>query len=415
MGARTTLRVAVSGIASVGWILLAGCAGDGGGDPVSRRAAEVFDESVAAAADYKVYALTLAPSSASPRTRALVLETIGSDDRGLAVEAIRGVGERPDDELRGAIQAVFDEKTGALKLAAALALAEAGDADAVEWLRGQVDEAGALAGADAFRVLAAAGDRENLEAVLRERVASDDPAIRNEAYRILGGIRELWAVGVLLEGLGKEHGEGRLEPLVALGRSGIADVAPRVQRFTNTRGLVLPSIEALGALGNPDSIGHLEKLTGHDEPRVVAHAGVALWRLGAEEPARAALEPLLDHEDPGVRRVLAEQLALVPEPAADAWLGRLAADPDKSVQIAAVRGLAGHDSAEAVAAAAAAAGDDDYEVATLAINLLSAAGNPGHREALAALLESPNPYIALAAADAVLSIDARHPGADGPA
>jgi len=394
-------------------IALAGCGG-GGGDPLSEHAEEVYDRYVAESSDFRAYAVSLATNSRSERARRLLAEAIRSPERGIAMEAIHGMDDVPDPELRAAVREVFDSRSGALKLSAALALARSGEADALAWLRTQLDDAGALPGADAFKILAAAGDREKVQAVLADRVASEDAAVRDEVYRILGEIGTSWAAKMLLEGLEREHGEGRREAIVALGRCGSAADAAKIRPFTNTRGLVLPSIEALGALGDTASAPALKKLLAHEEPRVVLYAAVALLKIDGDASSREAVERVRADADPAVRRLLAEQLAALDPAASGTWLAALAGDEHKDVQVEALRALAAGGTPQAVETAAGLVNDPDYEVATLALNLLAAHGTTAERSALEGLLDSPNPYVALSAADAMLAIGDRAGEGESP-
>jgi HEAT repeat protein len=220
-------------------------------------------------------------------------------------------------------------------------------------------------------------------------------------------IAEPWATELLVQGLNKEHGEDRQQAIAALGATGAPEVARRISRFVSTQGLVFATLEALGALGNPDSIAVVRAKTEHDEPLVRVWAAVALWKLGESDSAAEVLEPLISDEDVVVRRLLAEELGAVDSDKAVEWLATLAGDEDQGVRLNAVRSLDQRASSAEEPLLLAASADQDYEVATVAINVLARVGGEGALEELGALVDSENPYIALSAANAVLAIDGR--------
>ncbi len=88
-------------------------------------------------------------------------------------------------------------------------------------------------------------------------------------------------------------------------------------------------------------------------------------------------------------------------------MSQLAQDGDKSVRAEAYRSLIpalpGPDPALATLFAAGAQ-DPDYEVSTVALSGLALTGDSSQTAALAPLLESDNPYLAISAAHAVLCL-----------
>jgi HEAT repeat protein len=123
------------------------------------------------------------------------------------------------------------------------------------------------------------------------------------------------------------------------------------------------------------------------------------------ERAVEVLEPLLADEDVMIRSLAAEQLEGLEDPRAREWLGRLAKDADKAVRLAALRSLATGSTASDAPVFLEATADGEYEVATVALNVL--AGLPLGPEEISRidpLLDSDNPYVAISAAHAVLSL-----------
>jgi HEAT repeat protein len=305
------------------------------------------------------------------------------------------------------LEQVFAEKSGALKLQAAVALARLDSEQAFTWLKEQVTEGNAILSIPVVELMAEREETELFRPQLIKLMKSDSLLSRNEAYAILGALKRPWSTALLADGLDNEHGEDRQTAIAALGTTGFPEVADRIKKFASTKGLVFVTLEALGELGNPDSIPLLEGRLNHEQSLVRVYAAIALWKLGGEERAVSTLEPLLGDEDPVVRRLIAEQLGALSGESAVEWLGLLAGDEDREVRLHAMRSLAFIATPAEAARLVEAAGDEDYEVATAAINGLAKVGGPEATAALAPLLESENPYLALSAANAILAIDSR--------
>lgn len=387
------------------FLLLFTACGGGGGSASNSRAESVFVQVMDQKPDFAAYGISIAADGRSSFARGRVIELAASDHYPTALVAVRSLAENPPAESRETLLAVFGGKGGALKLQAAVALARLGDEQALEWLRQELAGGGVALSLPAVKVLVENGDVEAVQAPIRQYMASDDLSTRNEAYGILGALQEPWATALLLEGLGEERGEDRQQAIAALGRTGDGEVAYEIVGFNNTQGLVFATLEALGNLGEPGTVTAVEEMTTHDEKSVRVYAGVAAWKLGSSEKGMAALEPLLADEDPMMRRLVAEQLSGVEDPQANQWLATLAADSDKAVRLAALRSLAAGPGGDNVALFLQASADPEYEVATVALNVLAGLSVPP--EALAEiepLMESDNPYVALSAAHAVLAI-----------
>jgi HEAT repeat protein len=114
---------------------------------------------------------------------------------------------------------------------------------------------------------------------------------------------------------------------------------------------------------------------------------------------------VLVDEDAMIRSLVAEQLEGLDDPGAREWLVGLAKDADKTVRLAALRSLATGATGSDAGVFLDAITDAEYEVATVALNVL--AGLPLGPEEIARidpLMDSDNPYVAISAAHAVLAL-----------
>jgi HEAT repeat protein len=394
-------------------VLVAACSGSSG--PGTTRADEVFDALVEENHEYAEYAFSLlgggeGDAFATRRIHA-ALESGNVGRIRLALIAVDGMpsGASLDEKTKSALRTVFEGQAGTLKLQAAIALAREGDTAALDWLRAEAEGSGNVSVA-ALEVLAGHGEAQLVGPLIKKRMDSDQLGVRNEAYALLGEIGEPWSTRMLVEGLGHEFGEERAQAVASLGRTGDPSVASHVEKLVSYQGLVLPAIEALGALGNPTSVKVVKPMLKHEQPLVRVYAGVALLRLGEAEAAAAALDPLVADPDPLVRGRLAEQLAAVSDPRAIDWLARLAGDEDPEVRAAAARSLvaqAERGTRGLQTAFLTLAEDPDYRVATVALDGLARIGDSQALPAVEALVENENPYVALSAARAAGAIHGR--------
>ena len=382
-------------------------------DGASDRARAVLDEKIAESAEIADFAFSLFGGATDPAARLWIVEALASEAPGNVRRALAALGDAPPPEGREALQGIFSTHTGSLQLQAAVALARLGDVEARDWLREQAADSVIDPGPAALEILAAAGEEQIVTDLLRRRMESEHLGVRNEAYAILGRIRELWATRLLIEGLDREFGEERAQAVKSLGQSGIPDVAPRIEKLIGYQGLVLPSIEALGNLANPSSVAVVEPLASHEQPLVRAYAGVALWKLGRSGAVGEVIEPLVGSADPLVRRELAEQLATVADPTAETVLVTLTRDDDPAVRSAAIRSLLERGTSAHADLLLELATDPNYEVSTVALNGLAGSGRPADVSSIVPLLESENPYVAITAARALLGIRSRDPAAGG--
>jgi len=396
-------------------VLAAGCllagiagaaAGCSGGDPAA-EARRVRDRWVQESADHRRFDLEISHGATDPVRREQLVAAIADEQFAIASLALDLLATSPPDEARDALRRVFDSKGGVLKLRAAEALGRLGDEAAVAFLRDQLADPAQSLDPDVVAVLAEQGGERLAGPILAVRTTSDALSIREEAYAALGAVRRTWATDRLLEGLEREHGEERRVAIQALGRTGDPRVSAAIERFVNTKGLVFVTLEALGAVGNPAGRAAVRTMLSSAEPTVRAYAGVALWRLGAKSEAEPVVAALVRDPEPSARAVLADQLRTIDDAQARAHLATLAGDPVRPVRIAALRSIAEAPQPGEQALLLGAAADSDYQIQTIALAALARAGDRDAIEAIRPLLASENPYVALAASNAIVEISAR--------
>ena len=392
----------------VGMALLAGCAP--GEDPQVAKARTVLQAMVAQDQEYERYALMIAEGSDSSEAKERLLSSLASDNFQTALVAVDALGDEPSTEAMEALRQVFQNEGGALKRSAAIQLGRLGDAEALDYLKAQLSDPQQLLSIPSVVLLGATDEGgEFMAPILAERLKSEDLGVRNEVYAALGELRSPWATEIVVAGLGKEKGEDRQQVIRALGRTGDPAMAGKIDRYANTKGLVFVTLEALGDLGNPESIKAVKPMVSNDSAPARTYAAVALWKLGDKSDAVAAVNELIQDPDPTVRRMLASQLASIDDEEALSRLAALAEDGTKEVRVETLRAIAIKPRPEFEAVLVQAAGDPEYEVSTVALNMLGQVGRGSVVDQIAPLLDSENPYVAISAAEAILSIRAREP------
>jgi len=247
-------------------LLVAGCGPRE--DPRTRKAGQVLAEVSAQDPQFTVYALEVAARSSSQASEQFILDHLGASDYQVAYAAARAAFQRSSPAFEEGLRALFSSKGGVVKLEAAAALADLGDEASLEWLRENVSDGSGAPSSRVILYLASVGDDDGVRAVLEEALASEQQEQRDQIYALLGEIGTPWAVEMTLAGFDKERGEGRREAIAALGRAGDESHATRIQRFTNTQGLVFVTLEALGELGNTKWAPAVREMLGHDEKSV---------------------------------------------------------------------------------------------------------------------------------------------------
>ena len=397
-------------VALVGIAMALGCAP--GEDPQVAKARTVLQEMVAQDQEYERFALTIAEYSDSPEAQALIISRIGSDNFQTALVAVDALGDEPSVEATEALRLVFENKGGALKRIAAIQLARLDDAEALDYLKGQLSDPMQPLNIPIV-VLVGQTDEDGtfLRPILVDRLKSEELGLRDEVYGALGELRAPWATEIIVAGLKKESDEDRQQVVRALGRAGDPALASKIDRYANTKGLVFVTLEALGSLGNAESVKAVKPMLSNESAAARTYAAVALWKLGEKSDAVAVVNELIQDPDPTVRRMLAEQLATVDDEEARSRLAALVEDETKEVRIETIRAIAVEPGPEFEGVLVQAANDPEYEVSTLALNLLGRVGRGSVVEQIAPLMDSENPYVAMSAAEAILSIRTREPAA----
>jgi HEAT repeat protein len=369
-----------------------------------RKSKVVFDNTMQSEPHFAAYALEVAAASNAPYARGVIVSLLGSDDYGTAREAVNAIVENPPQEATEALRGVFATKTGLLKLNSAIALARLGDAEALQFVRDEVLQEGGALTLPAVTMLVERGEADELQPILAQRMKNDEPTVRDETYVLLGEIQQPWATALLVEGLKGEFAERRQQAIISLGRTRDPAVAEEILPFINTKGLVFDALQALGALGSPEAVDSLEAMMQHENPLVQLYAAVALWRVGEESAALAHLEPLVNDPDPTLRLNLAEQLANVESPRAAQMLAQLTAAEDHDIRLAAFQSLAQLSPADQIDLFVTASEDSDYTLAAVALDTLARIGTEAEVTKIAPQLDSTNKYVAVSAANAILSI-----------
>ncbi len=383
----------------------------GGGDPIVAKAEAAWR--AALEKDPKnagKYTMQVATGSSAPLAHQLLIEGLQNDNYKSALAAAKAIAAEPFPAAQEQLKAVFDAKSGALQVEAAVALNKLGDEQAGEWLKGKLGE---LIGNTRVDVLVFLGkkDREAVTPTLETMMASEYQQDQDEAYKALGMIQQDWSKERLLTALDTELGENRKFAVAALGKSGDPAVATKLQKFVNTRGLVFSTLEALGELGNPEASDAVESMMDNAYSAVRARAAAALWKLGSLEDPEGTMRGIIDPEDPESRIAVAEQLASIEDPAAVKLLESLAADEDSKVREAAVYSLSERADPATLPVMAGLIEDKAYTVSTVAMRSLGKLGDASTVDTLAPLLDSGNPYVVISAANAILELKQRHAGA----
>lgn len=386
-----------------------------GGDPLIRQAESTCRETMAEDPQYAAYAVAEAAASESSLASEIVRQAIDSEDFDQSLAAVRGLADDPDADDQALLKQAFDQKKGPVRLWAAIGLGRLGEAEAIEWLESQLTELGGPIRSDAALVLARQGKSDVVKDMLSGMIGSDDQAVQDEAYGILGRIGDPWAVEMLLAGLKGEHGEARREAIAALGRTGDREAAMKIARFANTQGLVFATLEALGEMGHPDTKPTVQAMMKQEEPLAKVYAGVALWKLGGVADPLTAIGPLTGSPDAGVRRALAEQLGSIEDDTGSVQLliALLEDQADADVRLAAARSLRTLNPEGIAPYLVTAASDADYRVATTALAALRGSNDEAIPEQLLPLLDHENPYVRVSAAMTVLDVRERSSATTG--
>lgn len=402
-------RLAAGVVACLAGLALVGCSGAG----PSGKALQAYQTTMAQDQGYQIFGIETAARSSATATEAFLIEGAQAKPYKVSQAALRGLVDRPVPGATEALTAAFEAKGGAQKQLAALALARSGDAGSQAWLVEQLSADPAGVTPDVLVYLAEMGDDDAVKPILADRVGNDDEPTRDQAYLTLGRIPKPWSAQLLLAGLKSEHGARRKEAISALGNVGDPAVVPEIKKFTNTQGLVFATIEALGKLGGDDAIASLQKAADTEEPLVRLYAGAGLWRAGDVETGKGIVDGYVADEDPTLRLNVAQQLAGIEDAAAREILLILAHDDDPTVRTEALRGLLHNGGPELEASLLDVLQVEDYQAVTIALECLGRYAGATALPSIEPILDSGNPYLVIASANAILEIDERSGGSGG--
>ncbi len=377
-------------------------------DGHAEKAAATYKEVMAEDRDYELYGIQLAAQSTAPETGAILIESAGAKAYNVFSTALRGLASRSLPEATDALQAAFDERTGAAKQMAGLALANGGDAAAAAWLKEVAEKEQAATNPDVLVFLGNHGEKDLAELNLYRRLDSEDEYVRDEAFMAMGQIQEEWAVELLKKGLAREIGPRRKQAIIAMGLTGRPELASEVVGFVNTQGLVLDAIESLGLMGNSEVVPTLQELAGHEDVLVQVISSVALLRLGDEATAMPVLETAAASSNETVKATLARQLHGMNGDAALGLLSTLAVDKSTVVARPALLVLENSGDSSMEGMVIGLLSDTNPDLVMAALDCLGAWGTAEAANAIVPLLKGQNAYLKLTAANAILEIRARH-------
>lgn len=402
-------RLAAGFVVCLVGLAVVGCGGAGG----SSKALQAYQDTMAKDQAFQIFGIETAARSSATATEAFLIEGAQAKPYKVSQAALHGLVDRQVAGATDALAAAFEAKGGAQKQLAAVALARGGDADARGWLVEQLSTDPNGVTSDVLVYLADMGEDDAVKPILADRVGHDDEPTRDQAYLTLGRIPKPWSAQLLLAGLKSEHGARRKEAISALGNVGDPAVVPQIKKFTNTQGLVFATIEALGKLGGDEAVASLQKAADTEEPLVRLYAGAGLWRAGDVETGKGIIDGYVAAEDPTLRLNVAQQLAGIEDAAARDILLTLAHDDDPTVRTEALRGLLHNGGPEIEGPLLDVLQVEDYQAVTIALECLGRYAGATALPAIEPLLESTNPYLVIASANAILEIEERGSASGG--
>ena len=113
------------------------------------RATAVLAERTAEDNAHYLHAVSIMSGSDAPHARSMIAEAIAGPNRVAASEAIHSLAGDADEETLAALRTAFGTG-GSVKALAAAALASSQDAEAIEWLAGQLGQGGQVLPAPAM-------------------------------------------------------------------------------------------------------------------------------------------------------------------------------------------------------------------------------------------------------------------------
>ncbi len=329
--------------------------------------------------------------SKAPGALDALLELLDRARPDQATWVVDALSNRPEQTAREVL-ALLATEDGMVAQHALSALARTGHEDTTGLLLARFDESGRLPPPDTFHHLALNGGDEGWE-LLEEALASGTANDRNNV---------VWA----LQARGDQHAVTRLLDLARTSDNWTASTAMGAlegmgeEAREGLRGLLLEQVR--DGEGSFDQVAPTLARLGGDEARGLLVARLsegtdserwsALSALGQmDDPdARAAVESMLDSDEPGMRSQALQTLMwngtgdLTPE-----LLDKALADEDPTVRSTAVSALGTVATDEAIDRLFALVDDEDPMIRTSALSALATSGAPEAEEVLIAALDDP--------------------------
>lgn len=344
-----------------------------------------------------------------PTTRYDVISALGASKAPGALDALLGIldegrpdqaswlaealGLRPEPTAREVLRLLATED-GPLATAALSTLGNRGDEGLMELLITRFDENGQLPPAETLTYLATRGGDagwELIEEVIAEGTSNDRNSVvwalqargdEDAASRLLDLAKtgDAWTASSAMSAL-ENMGEGARDGLRSMLLEELADAG------TNDFDAMASTLARLGG----DEVR--EALTVRLNEGTDSERWSAISAMGQmEDPAaRAALEGLLDDEDPTVRSsALSTLMWSGDQQVSTEAIDKALADDDETVRSNAVTALSSQGSPEAIERLLALAEDEDTATRTSALSALASSGDPAAEALLLGALTDPD-------------------------
>ncbi len=300
----------------------------------------------------------------------------------LLAEAGRLIGDKAGDTA--ALTELLKDKNRYVRRAAATALGETGDIDAVEPLVKALQDSDGEVRASAGKALTELGD---ISIDLLVEALSSSPETRHAAAAVLEILK--WEPSDETQQISYLGAKKDWEELARMG----PQAAPSLLQAVVDEGLYKAhgAVEALGHMGEP-AVGILTGALRNENYKVRAAAALCLGCTGSKE----AIEPLisaLSDETQEVRENAAYSLGHIPDERAVEALGELLQECNRSVNCAALGALRAIGDSCAVQHIIRALGHSLWAVRGSAAEALGKIGDPAAVDALEQALQDSNDHV----------------------
>ena len=336
-----------------------------------------------------------------PQAVPALVGALGDKDEDVRQTATEALGEIGDPQALPALFGALGDESWWVRREAAEALGAIGDPQAVPALIGALrDEY-----ADVRQAAAGALGKIGTPAVpaLIGALGNEAWWVRQAAAEALREIGNPQAVPALIEALRDESAWVRRAAAEALREIGDPQAVPDLDEEERVR---RAAAEALGRIGDPQAVPALIGALRDEYADVRQAAAEALGRIG--NPAVSALVGALRDENVWVRWAAAEALGRIGKPAVSALIGALQ-DENEWVRRKAPEALGRIGDPQAVPALIGALGDENAKVRQAAVEALGRIGDPQALPALVGALGDKDEWVRWGAAWALEAILPRMP------